>query len=1012
MLNIKTTLSLLLSSLIILILPFHLSTVNYNLALAQSLTWKKHEQNPLTPLSWNAKTPFILQNGNDFNMYFTAPYNNGLSISVATSSSGLNWQIIQEDIIFPMPDADVNWKETRVANPTVIKNGNMYQIWYDSNILGSKNFKPGESRFRIQYATSNNGLDWDRKGVAIKPELSWEAEGVSGAMVIYSASQYHMWYAGRDKFGVWRIGYATSSNGENWNKHPNNPVLEATEAWEYANSTIPTVALPSVIEGNGTYTMFYSVGPQVPGYAIGYAVSDNGITWSKPDNNPLLSRDANSFDSQQIDSPHVITKDNSLYLYYAGHNGTNWSIGLATMELPTPTPSPTPTAIPTPTPTNTPTPTSTPTPTPTPLTTPTPTPTPTTAPTPTPTPTSTSTPSPTLTPTPILTPTPTPKEKDVIVIVPGMFASYDAKAFATCSKTPWQDWKLIQQVSDYNGLIKTLGTAGYIRNEDLFLFPYDWRQKITDSGKDLKEFINSQVVPKNPGKKIDLIGHSLGGLVARSYLQEYDNLLVDQLITVGSPHHGILEAYKPWAGGELPSEGSMRTAAFLLVNICKIRTASLTNKSAIRKSAPVFKDLLPVYYEVIGEESYLRGNLTQLYISNSSLQEDDLLNTYLTSDFNNGFSSYFSRFDSLSSTSKQMPLVFDVSPPSFEELLLGIYKFGTPVNARIWEKGDGTVLRVSATFNNDQSHDLPYDHRGLIYSENAIKKIAEVLRLSPSIVIPGQPTIFTPSLIMLLRSPATLTVKNPVGQEIVKDEKFVFIPDFSQGSYEVEVKGTDSGTYELTIGQLSEKNDHWQTFKRTTKTDQKDTYNFILNPAKPNLVQLTDTTASAYLLSAKEKIKDLQQIKSSTNLERALEIIDRIQFLADNSLNSVAGYYTRNLIRYLIYYKHGTDDVEAKNTALDVINNLESAFVNLAKNSDFDSLRGSRLYTITQQYDELTKTELKNNAQLNKATVADAAAYQQGNEKLSEAKQALDDNEPFKTEIQSWTAFYLFKEIR
>jgi pimeloyl-ACP methyl ester carboxylesterase len=51
------------------------------------------------------------------------------------------------------------------------------------------------------------------------------------------------------------------------------------------------------------------------------------------------------------------------------------------------------------------------------------------------------------------------------------------------------------------------------------------------------------------GGRIDLVCHSLGGLVARYYLQELGgDRRVDRLITLGTPHHGTLAAvYLPTA---------------------------------------------------------------------------------------------------------------------------------------------------------------------------------------------------------------------------------------------------------------------------------------------------------------------------------------------------------------------------------------------------------------------------------------------------------------------------------
>jgi triacylglycerol esterase/lipase EstA (alpha/beta hydrolase family) len=43
--------------------------------------------------------------------------------------------------------------------------------------------------------------------------------------------------------------------------------------------------------------------------------------------------------------------------------------------------------------------------------------------------------------------------------------------------------------------------------------------------------------------RVVLVGHSLGGLVARAYLREFGDAQVSRLITVGTPHHGSMFAW-------------------------------------------------------------------------------------------------------------------------------------------------------------------------------------------------------------------------------------------------------------------------------------------------------------------------------------------------------------------------------------------------------------------------------------------------------------------------------------
>jgi triacylglycerol lipase len=43
--------------------------------------------------------------------------------------------------------------------------------------------------------------------------------------------------------------------------------------------------------------------------------------------------------------------------------------------------------------------------------------------------------------------------------------------------------------------------------------------------------------------QVVLVGHSMGGLVARAYLRQYGGAKVRRLITIGTPHHGSMHAW-------------------------------------------------------------------------------------------------------------------------------------------------------------------------------------------------------------------------------------------------------------------------------------------------------------------------------------------------------------------------------------------------------------------------------------------------------------------------------------
>lgn len=114
------------------------------------------------------------------------------------------------------------WGNTGVSWPNVIKDNDTLKMWY-SGRDGNYNWTG------IGYATSVNGINWvkdvNSPVMSMGPVGTWDAVIVSGCCVRKDGNQYQMWYSGRDTAN-WRIGYATSTDGINWTKYINNPVLD------------------------------------------------------------------------------------------------------------------------------------------------------------------------------------------------------------------------------------------------------------------------------------------------------------------------------------------------------------------------------------------------------------------------------------------------------------------------------------------------------------------------------------------------------------------------------------------------------------------------------------------------------------------------------------------------------------------------------------------------------------------------------------------------------------------
>ncbi len=73
------------------------------------------------------------------------------------------------------------------------------------------------------------------------------------------------------------------------------------------------------------------------------------------------------------------------------------------------------------------------------------------------------------------------------------------------------------------------------------LKPNDGSASIHELARQFGEFLEKNLAP---GEQCDVIGHSMGGMVARTYIQRHGGRArVRRLVTLASPHHGTLTAW-------------------------------------------------------------------------------------------------------------------------------------------------------------------------------------------------------------------------------------------------------------------------------------------------------------------------------------------------------------------------------------------------------------------------------------------------------------------------------------
>ena len=208
---------------------------------------------------------------------------------------------------------------------SVVKDGSTYKMWYSGS---------NSSYLSIGYATSVDGLNWEKQGRVLDvAPATFYADSLFSPTVIKDGSTYKMWFAGLSS-SVWRIGYATSTDGIAWTvvtgAETNGSVLDIGSASDFDEQF---VHYPNVIKDGATYKMWYT-GTDTNGSGqntIGYATSSDGETWAKQ--GQVLGNGPNSedFDDFHTESGNVI-KDGDVYkMFYTGYNQatTTYAIGYA-----------------------------------------------------------------------------------------------------------------------------------------------------------------------------------------------------------------------------------------------------------------------------------------------------------------------------------------------------------------------------------------------------------------------------------------------------------------------------------------------------------------------------------------------------------------------------------------------------------------------------------------------------------------------------------------------------------
>jgi hypothetical protein len=99
--------------------------------------------------------------------------------------------------------------------PWVICNKDYWQMWY---VSGEGWINPDLPLYNIKYATSKDGINWKRDGLIALDFASEDEVALARPCVLYEDGIYKMWFSYKTKSHTYRIGYAESSTGYNFER--------------------------------------------------------------------------------------------------------------------------------------------------------------------------------------------------------------------------------------------------------------------------------------------------------------------------------------------------------------------------------------------------------------------------------------------------------------------------------------------------------------------------------------------------------------------------------------------------------------------------------------------------------------------------------------------------------------------------------------------------------------------------------------------------------------------------
>ena len=303
-----------------------------------SQPWRRDSEGPCISLGpagafddMHLFAPCVAYENNTFSLWYSGSRgtveDRVFNLGMATSTDSINFSKHSDNPVYTFGDGKhsiLTPTLLRTPDGAVLRENGRFRMWF-----ASTDFITNDGLHILHESTSKDGRSWSPPGEAL-------LENLYAPTIIKENGRYKMWYIDVAA-DPWYVRYAESGDGLMW-EVLTEPVLQLDQNWEAGRLFYPTV-----LKYHDQYLMWYGsyYGPEKQRTALGFAVSKDGLRWTKHPDNPVFEPDpSREWESHYTTSQSILRlPDGSWRIWYASRTKPPFThkyfaIGTARMETP------------------------------------------------------------------------------------------------------------------------------------------------------------------------------------------------------------------------------------------------------------------------------------------------------------------------------------------------------------------------------------------------------------------------------------------------------------------------------------------------------------------------------------------------------------------------------------------------------------------------------------------------------------------------------------------------------